>query len=113
LEFRQISAMKIFRNSPKLSFNFVATHNETFNLLPAEQFCGRKAMLADDKDGSLLVGADCGWSLKADSFNGIGKHTDLFFNEWSVLAEHSDISNAKVLNGGLHDQPPLLRELVT
>jgi hypothetical protein len=25
-----------------------------------------------------------------------------------VFAEHLNISNAKVLNGGLHDQPPLV-----
>jgi hypothetical protein len=36
LEFGQTTAMEIFRNTPKLSFNFVATHYKTFNFLPAE-----------------------------------------------------------------------------
>jgi hypothetical protein len=100
--------MEIFRNPPELSFNLVAAHNEAFNLLPAEQLCGLKAMLASDKDGPLLARADSRWSVEADGFNGIGNYTDLVFNEWSMLAEHSDISNAKVLNGGLHDQAPLV-----
>src|SRR5450830_1835330 len=74
LEFRQITAMEIFCNSPKLAVYFVATHYRAINAAQAEQLCSCQAMVAGDKNGPLLAEANCGWSLKADSFNGIGKY---------------------------------------